>query len=151
MSTLTFAPCEDGDRPIILEMCMELVRAYEDPAEVPIHRALDWEKRKLAAGLGHYTRIMIEGAVVGYYALEDQGARLELDDLYILPEFRGRGYGSQTLEHILAGAEKPVYLYVFTANTGAVRLYRRFGFAIEKKISGTRSILLWEPERKSTT
>ena len=40
----------------------------------------------------------------------------------------------------IKSADKPVYLYVFKRNAGAVSLYKRFGFEIIKDL-GTRYIM----------
>ncbi len=148
MSGLAFGTCEARDRQVLLDLCMDLVRTYEDPARISLQRVQAWEQRKLEEHLDRYTRLELDGVPVGYFSLEDQGDRLELDDFYVLPAFRGQGLGSQALRRILQAAEKPVFLYVFNANTGAVRLYRRFGFHVAETVD-TRSTLQWEPGAKS--
>lgn len=66
---------------------------------------------------------------------EDRGFGYVADDtpelsIALLPEFRGRGIGTQLLSRLFAApcGETPVSLSVSTDNP-AVRLYRRFGFA----------------------
>ena len=65
---------------------------------------------------------------------EDRGFGYVADDtpelsIALLPEFRGRGIGTQLLSRLFASpcGETPVSLSVSTDNP-AVRLYRRFGF-----------------------
>ena len=66
---------------------------------------------------------------------------MELDDFYILPQFRGRGIGTAVLEKCIRESSLPIFLYVFTRNTGALNLYQRMGFRIAEQISSTRSIM----------
>ena len=68
------------------------------------------------------------------------GEEMELDDYYIFPEFQGRGIGSAVLHHC-CDIDKPIMLYVFTGNHGAIALYRRFGFDISETVDTTRVIM----------
>jgi len=45
--------------------------------------------------------IMNEGHLAGYYTIENQNRKSEIKWLYILPEFRGKGFGTQVLLKIL--------------------------------------------------
>ena len=63
---------------------------------------------------------------------------MELDDLYVLPPFRGRGIGSEILKKCCRDTQKPITLCVFKNNTGAIALYERFGFTITEAIGSTR-------------
>ena len=38
-------------------------------------------------------------------------------------------------------ADRPVFLHVLIRNTGAVRLYRRMGFQMVRRVDGTRCIM----------
>ncbi len=55
-----------------------------------------------------------------------------IDDLYVLPEFRGRGVGRklvvESLKTLKARGVKAVRLNVLKENKAAVKLYRRLGF-----------------------
>jgi ribosomal protein S18 acetylase RimI-like enzyme len=57
---------------------------------------------------------------------------LNVHDLAVLPEHRGRGVGRRLLEEIerraRARGSSKITLEVHSANEGAIRLYRRFGF-----------------------
>jgi RimJ/RimL family protein N-acetyltransferase len=51
-------------------------------------------------------------------------------------EWRGEGLGTRLLEHAIQWARETgivtrIELFVFARNTGAIRLYERFGFVIE--------------------
>lgn len=62
----------------------------------------------------------------------------------ILPEFRGQGIGSQLLSAVLEHAKKfgleKVELHVYTSNTSAIELYKKFGFEEEGLIKKYRKL-----------
>ena len=66
---------------------------------------------------------------------------MELDDLYVLPEYRRRGIGTMIIEKCCSESDLPIFLYVFSGNTGAVSLYQRLGFRITESVGGTRYIM----------
>lgn len=75
--------------------------------------------------------VEIGGAPAGRIWVDRAGETIELLDLSLLPEHRGRGLGGRLLADLLAEAEaagKPVRLRVETSNP-ARRLYERSGFA----------------------
>jgi ribosomal protein S18 acetylase RimI-like enzyme len=77
-------------------------------------------------------------AAVGYvvitlgYSIEYGGRDGFIDDLYIVPEARGRGLGKKLLDFTLTEAAalgiRTLHLEVETENEHAGRLYRRAGF-----------------------
>lgn len=88
-------------------------------------------------GSGRIQIFRENGAVAGYailipYWSNEYGGNIEsIDELYVKPEWRGRGIGSQFLEH-LAHNPPPntvaLHLEVTEQNEGAFRLYSRHGF-----------------------
>jgi ribosomal protein S18 acetylase RimI-like enzyme len=60
-----------------------------------------------------------------------------LDQLYVHPEWTGRGVGSELLR--LAQRERPdgLWLWTFQSNRGAQRFYERHGFAAVERGDGT--------------
>ena len=70
-------------------------------------------------------------ALQPYRELSDPNS-LFISELCLLSEARGQGLGTRLLEHARESAAEQslprVTLRVFSANTGAVRLYERFGF-----------------------
>ena len=70
---------------------------------------------------------------------------MELDDFYILEDFRGKGIGSAVLRQQVEQADQKsldLRLYVFKKNEAAVRLYQRFGFHIVEEAGNSRWIML---------
>lgn len=77
--------------------------------------------------------------IIGYAALcfgfsfEYMGRDAFLDELFIAKEFRGQGFGKQTLDFLMTQSRqlgiRAVHLEVDLANGRAQGLYRGFGFA----------------------
>ena len=138
---LRFFPAEETDIAPILEQSRALIERYEDFADVDREEVFAWMERKTRKRLNEYRRIVCGGETAGWLRVCDEGARRELDDLYVLPPFQNRGIGTATLQKAIRESEKPVFLYVFTQNTGAVRLYERLGFRVTEQVSATREIM----------
>ena len=78
------------------------------------------------------------GSVVGYavlglgFGIEYGGADAFVDDLYLVPDARGRGLGTEVLGMLEAEARAmglaALFLVVDPANAPALRLYRQGGF-----------------------
>ena len=65
-----------------------------------------------------------------FWSCEAGGMTVVLDELYILPEFRGSGLGSQFMEWLLNEYENTprIRLEVCKANLRVKHLYERYGF-----------------------
>lgn len=140
---LSFQPADAADIDPIYKMAKELIDTYEQVDQIPYDKVIAWVKRKIEDHIGSYTTVYFDGMKAGYYRLCDQTEQAELDDLYILPEFRNRGIGTAVLQHCFALCSKPIFLYVFTGNAGAQKLYARLGFSVCERVSSTRMIMRW--------
>lgn len=91
--------------------------------------------------------------VVGFCAAWLVIDELHINNVAIKPQFRGLGYGTALLHHVLAeghrlGARRAT-LEVRVSNTGAVRLYERLGFRVVAQRRGYYShpvedaLILW--------
>ncbi len=88
--------------------------------------------------LGRAWLILDGGGPVGYvvlcfgYSLEWLGRDAFVDELYLLEEYRRRGWGRRTLEFVEEAARsvgiRTLHLEVVRENTGALELYRKLGF-----------------------
>lgn len=141
---LRFEPAGKADIECIYSLNKELIEAYEDMTEIDYAGVLSWVRQKLFRHISEYTCVFYEERKVAYYYFHCLGEKMELDDLYVLPEFRCRGIGTAILNKCIAEADNPIFLYVFAKNKGAVSLYLRMGFKIEEKIKNTRYIMLRE-------
>ena len=79
-----------------------------------------------------------DGTSVGFcdLAVDPEGKMADLEEIAILPAWRGKGIGRQVIANLAAdlaveGIESLMVL-VATVNTGALRLYRRLGFDQEQ-------------------
>lgn len=141
---LSFQSAVRQDAEQIFRLNKELIDRYENTQDIPYEEVLGWVRRKIEKSIHSYTRIYADGVHAGFYRFVPNGEEMELDDLYIFPEFQGRGIGSRVIEKCCAETELPVMLYVFVRNTGAWKLYRRLGFEIRETVHSSRYIMVRE-------
>ena len=73
------------------------------------------------------------GTDVGFLATSRTRDTLKVNQLYILPEYQGKGIGSACMARILDDAslrQKPVVLQVLKVNTRGIAFYQKLGFII---------------------
>ena len=133
----SFRPAQEGDVPLLLGLMQGFYRDTDTP--------LDADKATIALAalvadpaLGRILVIEVDGGPVGYvvlslgFSLEFLGRDAFVDELYVVPEHRGRGLGRaalQELESVAAGlGVKALHLEVGPDNESAKGLYRRAGF-----------------------
>ena len=136
--TLQFHQGIEDDISPIFDQAKQLIDAYEDCAHIAYDQVLAWVSAKIKENISAYCRVTLDGQTCAYYRLCSDG---EVDDLYVLSSFRGRGIGTAILEKCIAESKAPLYLYCFVNNQPALSLYRRFGFAVAEQVSHTRVIL----------
>lgn len=142
MRTLPYEKATADDIAPIERLCTQLIDAYEDPSRIDRARVLNWMHRKLSRDIGEYRVVRADGQTVGYFHFfQNKDGVYELDDLYILPPYQGRGFGTRVIEACCAAVDAPVMLYVFVKNERAVALYRRLGFAVVETVNETRYIM----------
>ena len=137
---LRYEPACVEDAPVVFAFARELIERYETDPDLDLEMALGWTKRKIEKRIDEYTRVLCDGQTVAYFRFAPDGDKMELDDLYVLPEYRNRGVGTAVLRRCLAQG-KPIYFYVFTGNARAVALYEREGFHKAEDVSPTRMIM----------
>ena len=145
MNDLVYASATPEDIDVIYHLCRELIEAYEDLSSVHLPSVLNWVRKKIESQISAYTCVWQERNKVAYFCLTNEPEGTEFDDFYVLEDYRNCGIGTKVLEHCLQYAEKTVYLYVFTRNVGAIRLYERFGFVKTQQVSPTRIIMTKVP------
>ena len=70
---------------------------------------------------------------VGWFVNRRTSEGQELHQVYILPEYQGRGIGTHLISEVIAEAERealPVSLQVLKSNHRAKQLYDRLGFKV---------------------
>ena len=141
---LSFQSATSQDMDLIFQLNRELIDRYENVQDIPYDDVLAWVRRKIQKHIDSYTRIYAGGVHAGFYRFIAHEENMELDDLYIFPEFQGRGIGSRVIEKCCKETNRPVMLYVFSRNILAWKLYQRLGFEIREKIQDSRYIMVRE-------
>jgi ribosomal protein S18 acetylase RimI-like enzyme len=101
------------------------------PYAPPVHseaQTLHWVLSDLIPS-GGVTVATVDKHVVGVLAVSRGDGASWIDQLYVDPEYCGRGVGSQLLAGALASLPRPIRLYTFQQNGGARRFYERHGFS----------------------
>ena len=103
---------------------------------------LKWVRKKIETSISEYTAVYADGKKAGYYHLyKNEDGEYEIDDLYILDDFQGKGIGTEIIKKCCSSVDEPVMLYVFIKNQRAVSLYKRLGFEIVETIRNSRYIM----------
>jgi ribosomal protein S18 acetylase RimI-like enzyme len=102
-------------------------------------RITTWEQRRIqlhekALGKSLIQILRVDGSSAGYcFTSIDEANKGEIDSLFLLPEWRGRGIGKKLMENALTWLEdlgcKDIDISVHPGNTSAVKFYWSFGFA----------------------
>ena len=77
--------------------------------------------------------IQFRGTDVGFLITSCTSDTLKVNQIYILPEYQGKGIGSACLTRIVDDAnleQRSVVLQVLKVNTRGIVLYKRLGFTI---------------------
>lgn len=146
MMVISFQPADEKDIGRIYTLSKDLIDRYEDIETIDYDKVLVWVHRKIVNHIDSYTRILSDGQHAGYYRLCPAGDMMELDDLYIFPEFQRQGIGTQVIRKCCSETNLPIMLYVFSKNTRALALYERLGFNITEAVGSSRYIMVRTPE-----
>lgn len=138
---LLFENATGSDIESIYEFNKYLIDRYENVQNIEYDKVLSWVQRKIETYIEEYQRILFDGELAGYYRFHQDGDKMELDDLYIFPQYRNQQIGTTIIEKCLMETNLPVYLFVFIKNTKAVELYKRIGFEIVETIQDSRYIM----------
>lgn len=141
---------QDQDKPLVEKMILALNK--EDFEELPMtHDGVDEFFVQLKDN--EEIRVFVaeeEGKVVGFstfylsFSTEFGGVYTEIGELYIAPEFRGRGFGKQFIAYLekesKALGAKSVFLVASNSNTRAQKLYESFGYQVLPRKEYIKSI-----------
>jgi RimJ/RimL family protein N-acetyltransferase len=78
---------------------------------------------------GNFQTILLDNQKIGRLYVCELTDEVHIIDLTILPEFRGRGVGTEIISDILRTAIKPVQIYLESFNN-SINLFARLGFEI---------------------
>ena len=77
--------------------------------------------------------IQFHGTDIGFLSTSITPDTFKVDQIYILPEYQGKGIGAAYMKRVIDDAnleQKPVTLQVLKINTRATAFYQRLGFRI---------------------
>jgi len=144
---VSFRAASTADEQTFLPM-MEALWAHESVAfdEATIRAAL--AVLFSDPGLGRVWLALVEDSVAGYamgtwgFSTEQGGRFLLLDELFVLPAFRGKGVGAATLAFVEQEAEREgagaVRIEVSVENGPARELYRTAGYVDLRRLFLTK-------------
>ena len=100
-------------------------RSFCMPEFIALHTP-EHQEEYLRDKMDHGARVFMltEGEPVGIVSV----AGSLIEDLYILPEYQNRGYGTRLLHYAIRQCEGSPTLWILENNKDAERLYRREGF-----------------------
>lgn len=104
---------------------VEQVRGWDDTYQRELHN------RRFAAQ--DVCIIQLRDVDVGFLAISCTSDPLKVNQIFILPEYQGRGIGSACMTRIIDDAtleQKSVALQVLKVNTRGIAFYQRLGFTI---------------------
>jgi len=129
-----------------MDQVLNYVRAYHEYEGMHLPDEVRGSAVRALLGESPLGRIWLIGAgegPVGYvaacfgYSIEFGGRDAFVDELYIVPEHRGRGHGRSALRLVKPEAARlgvrALHLEVARTNDRAQRLYRSLGFAAREK------------------
>lgn len=100
-------------------------RAFCAPDFIALHtpeRQTGYLLEKMHRGASVY--LLTEGEPIGIVSVT--GSLIE--DLYMLPQYQNRGYGTKLLRFAMQRCSGAPTLWILENNSGARRLYERYGF-----------------------
>lgn len=126
-----------------------------DAAQFPVALRESFIAMQFNAQTSHYSQyypsaewsiIECEGLPAGRLILDRAPDHFHIMDIALLPEYRGRGIGTELLQLVLSEAaakQLPVRLFAFSGER-AMGLYRRLGFETVND-DGVHTELVWKP------
>ncbi len=101
----------------------------------------------LVRGYAMYFVLEVMGTRIGRVVVDFGSKEVHIVDIAIVPEARGRGYGTQILrlmQQAAAKARAPLTLAVGRTNTRARQLYLALGFRVEQADAAVER-MAWHP------
>jgi len=134
--TIAYRPLTTGDREFCIRVHHLSMRAYVEPLW-----GWDETKQDLLAleSLEHQDAIheiaLLNERPIGYLSYQDGSEVFFIDQLYLHPNYQGKGHGSEIILRLIRLAHsrhKAVELSVLVTNARAHRFYERHGFFVVK-------------------
>lgn len=130
---LRLASAEDA--PVIWEMqkiaFRELLERYQDYDTSPANQSLDQLRLRCSQKDRFYYFIDVDGNPVGVLSVTDKqdGSRMRLSPMFILPQFQGRGYAQEAIRQAeKIHGERGWELDTILQEERLVHLYEKMGY-----------------------
>ena len=138
-SRLTSRIAESSDAAFAYEVREKAMREYEEATwgRWDIARTQRQIEDDIAAG--RLNIIEADHRIVGMMRVDEHPTHMHLDQLFLLPEYQGRGIGSKLVEDVLRVARiknLPVKLWVLQVNP-ARRFYEHMGFQVVEQTAAS--------------
>jgi diamine N-acetyltransferase len=149
MSSLDFREAIPGDEDVLLPMMRAL--AKQDPEVIPFSESSARAAFHQFLSLPSFGRIWLlfdSAELIGYiiltvgFSFEFRGHDAFVDELYIVPAHRRRGFGRQAMAFVEHEAREmrvnAIHLEVDPGNDSALELYRRTGYVDHNRFLMTK-------------
>lgn len=128
---ITIRQCDPADYAVIGAIINAAAEAYR--GVIPADRwhepymPADALASELADGV-EFSGCVAHGRLIGVMGVQHRQNVDLIRHAYVLPEWQGYGIGSQLLEHLRRGSERPILIGTWKAADWAIRFYERHGF-----------------------
>lgn len=112
--------------------CTIMDYAPKDLPESELQRIDNYINDNVSKDLKEYKLIIVNNNIAGCVLVKKHDDGILLDELYLEEEYRNKGIGSKILNKLIE-SNNIIYLYVFKKNLDAIKLYKKYGFFIEKE------------------
>ena len=141
MSSIALRPATEADYDFLYHLSSVTMREY---VEAEWGWDDDWQEARFRSTFrpSRWQVVVVDGEDAGAFALDDSPGGRFLSNVYILPQYQGRGIGTLLLTRLMGdafGRGMSVTLSVLKVNERARRLYERLGFSV----CGEEDYKLW--------
>jgi ribosomal protein S18 acetylase RimI-like enzyme len=116
---------------------------------------MTWEQySQIFRTRGQVRAILQDGALAGFYWIEERDDTLHLHGLILKPASQGQGIGTMVLTMLAdsyTGKMNRIELGVYQSNTRAISLYQRQGYEITKNLAELRFYVMQKPLISTTS
>lgn len=148
MAKVSLRKFTENDRKAFFEMSVDFYSCGAAHEPIPEENRIKFWEEALSGEFTNAYIIEYEGetagyALVAYYLSQEYGGKVAFfDELYIKPEYRGRGIAKEVFAFVESSGAVACRLEVEPTNTRAIKLYKSMGYEVfgyiqmSKKIRG---------------
>lgn len=144
---LKIQAANENDIQTIIQLNMDLIHRYEEIESIDLNMVKKWIENKVQTHIHEYNCVYVDGNKAGYFYFHENEDKMEMDDLYVFEAYQNQKIGTRIIQKCQSETDKPIFLYVFLKNEGAIRLYKRMGFHEIKRMK-TRCIMEYTVNRE---